>query len=64
MALEQRDRNKAYCVVSATGYISNHHIWDRQDLPILGLLDEDGHPPGYQLTIILYPLRSSNELPI
>lgn len=64
LVLDSERKKKAYCVVSTTGYISNYHIWDRQDLPVLGLLNEDGHPPGYQLTVIFYPLCPGDEFPI
>lgn len=55
---------QSYRVVSTTGHISHNHIWDWQNLPIFRLLDEDGHSPGHQLAVVLYPLCPGNELPV
>lgn len=60
----QGEEIRSYRVISATGHVSHHHIWDGQNLPILCLLNEDGHPPRHQLAVVLYPLRPSNKLPI
>lgn len=51
-------------VVGPTVHISDHHVRHRHDLPILGLLDEDGDAARNELTVKLDALRASNELPI
>lgn len=51
-------------VVSAAGHVAHDHIGDWQDLPVFRLLDEDGHSPGHQLAVVLYPLRPGDELPV
>lgn len=51
-------------MVSATGHISDNHVGDGQNLPVFRLLDEDGHSPGHQLTVVLYPLCPGDEFPI
>ena len=61
---EKPETLKPYRVVSATGHISDDHVWDWQNLPVFRLLDEDGHSPGHQLAVILYPLRPGDELPV
>lgn len=55
---------KPHRVVSAAGHISYDHVGDRQNLSVFRLLDEDGHSPGDQLTVILYPLCPGDELPV
>lgn len=55
---------RTYRVVSATGHISDNHVGDGQNLPVFRLLDEDGHSPGHQLTVVLYPLCPGDEFPI
>lgn len=63
-AEEKPETLRPYRVISATGHISYDHIWDWQNLPVFRLLDEDGHTPGDQLAVILYPLRPGDELPV
>lgn len=54
----------AYRVVGPACHVPHHHVGDGQDLPIFGLLNEDGHAAWHQLAVVLYPLRPGNELPI
>lgn len=51
-------------MVGATRHISYNHVGDWQDLPVFRLLNEDGHSPGHQLAVVLYPLRTGDELPV
>lgn len=63
-AEEKPETLKPYRVVSAAGHIAYDHIGDWQNLPVFRLLDEDGHSPGYQLAVILNPLRPGDELSV
>lgn len=63
-AEEKPETLKSYRVVCAAGHIAYNHVRDRQNLPVFRLLDEDGHPSGHQLAVILYPLRPGDELPV
>lgn len=54
----------AHRVVGPACHIPHHHVGDGQDLPIFGLLNEDGHAARHQLAVVLYALCSGDELPI
>lgn len=60
----QQENRAAHRVVSAAGHVAHDHVGDWQDLPVFRLLDEDGHSPGHQLAVILYPLCPGDELPV
>lgn len=45
-------------------HVPHHHVGDGQDLPIFGLLNEDGHAARHQLAVVLDALRAGDELPI
>lgn len=51
-------------MVRPAGHVSDHHVWHRHDLAILGLLDEDGDTAGDELTVELDALGTSDELSI
>lgn len=63
-AEEKPQTLKPYRVVSAAGHIPYDHIGDWQNLAVFRLLDEDGHSPGHQLAVVLYPLRPGDELAV
>lgn len=51
-------------MVSPTGHISDHHVWHRHHLAILGLLNEDGNTARNELAVKLDALGTCDELPI
>lgn len=51
-------------MVSPAGHVSDHHVGHGHDLAVLGLLNEDGDPPGDELAVELDALSTSYELPI
>lgn len=51
-------------MVGPARHVPHHHVGDGQDLPIFGLLDEDGHAPRHQLAVVLDPLRPGDEFPV
>lgn len=59
-----KKNTRAHRVVSAAGHVAHDHVWDWQDLSVFRLLDEDGHSPGHQLAVVLYPLCPGDELPV
>ena len=55
---------EAHRVVAPTGHVPDHHVGHRHHLAVLGLLDEDGHTAGDELTVELDALRARDELPV
>ena len=51
-------------MVPPTGHVPHHHVGHRHHLAVLGLLDEDGHAAGDELTVKLDALRAGNELSV
>jgi len=51
-------------VVRPAGHVPDHHVGHRHDLPVLGLLDEDGDAAGDELAVELDALSAGDELAV
>lgn len=51
-------------MIGSARHVPDHHVGHRHDLPVLGLLDEDGDAPGEELAVELDPLGPGDELPV